>query len=400
MRVLVVNAGSSSVKYAVIDPAREDELAEGLVERIGSEGTHLKARAHDGRTEERDVPGVASAADALAEIAKALTEGPAACLGSLDEIDAVGHRVVQGADLYSESVLVDERVKAAIRDLSELAPLHNPANLAGIEAAEALLPGKPQVAVFDTAFHATVPPRAHLYGLPLEFARKHRLRRYGFHGTSHAYVSARAIEMLGDPAHSRVVTAHIGNGVSLCAVLDGKSVDTTMGFTPLEGVVMGTRSGDVDPALVVYLIEKLGMSPGDVDRMLNRESGLLGLAGLGSGDLRDVMAARDSGDERAATAYDVYVYRLGLATGAMAAALGGLDALVFTAGAGERSARLRADVCARLGHLGVEIDPSKNEAARPDCDVSAAGARARTLVIATQEDLMIARETARVVREA
>ncbi|MHC4249243.1 MAG: acetate/propionate family kinase [Planctomycetota bacterium] len=396
MNILVVNAGSSSVKYAVIDPAQENELAEGLVERIGLEGTRLEARADDGRTEEREVPGVASAADALAEIAKALTDGPAACLSSMSEIDAVGHRVVQGADLYSESVLVDDRVKAAIAGLAELAPLHNPANLAGIEAAEALLPGKPNVAVFDTAFHATIPPRAHLYGLPLEFARKHRLRRYGFHGTSHAYVSARAIEMLGGPEHSRIVTAHIGNGVSLCAVLDGKSVDTTMGFTPLEGVVMGTRSGDVDPALVVYLMEKLGMSPGEVDRMLNRESGLLGLAGIGSGDLRDVMAARDSGDERAATAYDVYVYRLALAAGAMAAALWGLDALVFTAGAGERSSGLRADICSRLAHLGVEIDPSKNEAAWPDCDVSAAGARARTFVVATQEDLMIARETARV----
>ncbi len=396
MKILVVNAGSSSLKYAVVDSDAETELGEGLVERIGSEGTRLKARAGDGRTEERDVPGVASAGEALAEIAKSLTAGPAACLGSLDEIDAVGHRVVQGADRYSESVLIDDCVKAAVADFAELAPLHNPANLAGMEAAEALLPGKPQVAVFDTAFHSTIPPRAHLYGLPLELARRHRLRRWGFHGTSHAYVSARAIEMLGRPAHSRIVTAHIGNGVSLCAVLDGKSIDTTMGFTPLEGVVMGTRSGDVDPALVVYLITKLGRSPEEVGRMLNRESGLLGLAGIGTGDLRDVMAARDSGNERAATAYDVYVYRLSLAAGAMAAALGGLDALVFTAGAGERSPELRADVCRRLAHLGVEIDPAANEAARPDCDVSAAGSRAHTFVIATQEDLMIARETARV----
>ncbi len=383
-----------------MDPAEGDEIAEGLVERIGLEGTRLKARARDGRTEERDVPGVTSTRLAMSEVAKALTDGPAACLSSLSEIDAVGHRVVQGADLYSESVPIDDRVKAAIAELSELAPLHNPANLAGIEAAEALLPGRPNVAVFDTAFHATIPPRAHLYGLPLEFARKHRLRRYGFHGTSHAYVSARAIEMLGGPEHSRIVTAHVGNGVSLCAVLDGRSVDTTMGFTPLEGVVMGTRSGDVDPALVIYLIEKLGMTPGEVGRMLNKESGLLGLAGVGSGDLRDVMKARDSGNGRAATAYDVYVYRLTLAAGAMAAALGGMDALVFTAGAGERSAELRADVSAGLGHLGVEVDSAKNDSAEPDCDVSTADASARALVIATQEDLMIARETARVIREA
>jgi len=399
MNILVINAGSSSVKYAVIDPAEEREIGEGLVERIGSDGACLKAVARDGRTEERDVPGVASVGDALAEIARTLTDGQAACLNSLDEIDAVGHRVVHGADVFSGSALVDDRVKADLAGLSELAPLHNPANLAGIEAAETLLPGRPHVAVFDTAFHSTIPPRAYLYGLPIEFAKKHRIRRYGFHGTSHAWVSARAIEMLGGPEHSRVVTAHIGNGVSLCAVRDGRSVDTTMGFTPLEGVVMGTRSGDVDPALVVYMIERLGMSPGDVDRMLNKESGLLGLAGIGSGDLRDVMKARDSGDERAAAAYDVYVYRLVLSIGTMAAALGGLDALVFTAGAGEHSPGLRADVCAGVAHLGVDVDPTLNNDALPDCDISAATAPVRTFVIATQEDRMIARETARVVKD-
>jgi len=398
--ILVVNAGSSSVKYAVIDPAEEREIGEGLVERIGSERACLKAGARDGRTVERDVPGVASVRDALAEIVTALTSGPAACLRSLDEIDAVGHRVVQGADVFSGSVLVDGRVKADLSELSELAPLHNPANLAGIEAAEALLPGRPHVAVFDTAFHSTIPPRAHLYGLPIEFARKHRLRRYGFHGTSHAWVSARGIEMLGGPEHSRIVTAHIGNGVSLCAVRDGKSIDTTMGFTPLEGVVMGTRSGDVDPALVVYLIENLGMSTAEAERMLSGEGGLLGLAGIGSGDLRDVMKARDSGDERAATAYDVYVYRLVLAVGEMAAALGGMDALVFTAGAGEHSPALRADVCGGVEHLGVDVDPALNDDAEPDCDVSAAAARVRTLVVETQEDRMIARETALVVERS
>jgi len=400
MKVLVVNAGSSSMKYAVIDPAGECEIGEGLVERIGSEGARLKAVARDGRTEERDIQDVASVGDALAEIAKTLTDGPAACLRSLGEIDAVGHRVVQGADVYSRSVLVDERVKADVAELSELAPLHNPANLAGIEAAEALLPGRPHIAVFDTAFHSTIPPRAYLYGLPIEFAKKHRIRRYGFHGTSHAWVSARAIEMLGGPEHSRVVTAHIGNGVSLCAIRDGRSVDTTMGFTPLEGVVMGTRSGDVDPALVVYLIKNLGMSPGDVDRMLNKESGLLGLAGIGSGDLRDVVKARDSGDEQAAAAYDVYVYRLVLGIGKMATALGGVDALAFTAGAGEHSPGLRADVCAGVAHLGVDVDPARNDAAEPDCDISATGARVRTFVIATQEDRMIARETVRVMKSS
>jgi acetate kinase len=231
----------------------------------------------------------------------------------------------------------------------------------------------------------------------MDFAREHRLRRYGFHGTSHKYVSQRAIEMLGSPAHSKVVTAHVGNGVSLCAVADGKSIDTTMGFTPLEGVIMGTRSGTVDPGLVLHLITKLGKPAAEVDRLLNKESGLLGMAGIGSGDLRDIEAAIESGNEPARLAYETYLYRLALAVGTMAAALGGLDALVFTAGAGEKSPELREAVCARLGYLGVEIDATKNKDARPDCDISSAAARARTLVIATQEDVMIARETARVV---
>ncbi len=402
MKVLVVNTGSSSVKYAVIEPDAGRELAEGVVERIGLEGTKLKARASgDGeqgeRKNERAASEVRSVADALREIARELVEGPTAVLGSLGEIDAVGHRAVHGGEAYSDPVVITDTVKSTIRDLAALAPLHNPANLAGIEAAEKLLPGKPHVAVFDTAFHTTIPPRAHLYGLPMDFAREHRLRRYGFHGTSHKYVSSRAIEMLGSPAHSKIVTAHVGNGVSLCAVADGRSVDTTMGFTPLEGVIMGTRSGTVDPGLVLHLITKLGKPAAEVDRLLNKESGLLGMAGIGSGDLRDIEAAIESGNEPAKLAYETYLYRLALAVGTMAAALDGLDALVFTAGAGEKSPGLREAVCARLGYLGVEIDPTKNKDARPDCDISSAAARARTLVIVTQEDVMIARETARVV---
>ncbi|MHC4253836.1 MAG: acetate/propionate family kinase [Planctomycetota bacterium] len=399
MKILVVNAGSSSLKCAVIDPDVTAELAEGLVERIGLEGTRLKASAGERRSE-RACPEVADAADALGCLVRELVTGPTAVLGSLDQVDAVGHRLVHGGDVYSDSVVIDDAVIETARELSALAPLHNPANLAGIEAARALLPDRPHVAVFDTAFHATIPPRAHLYGLPIELAREHRLRRYGFHGTSHKYVSGRAIEMLGWPAHSRIVTAHVGNGVSLCAVLDGKSVDTTMGMTPLEGVMMGTRSGSVDPGIVLYLIEKLGLPVGEVDRLLNKESGIYGLAGVGSGDLRDIEAAIDSGNETARTAYDAYLYRLALAVGTMAAALGGIDAVAFTAGAGEKSPELREAVCARLGFLGVVLDPQKNATAAPDCDVSASNARARTFVIATQEDLIIARETARVVASA
>jgi acetate kinase len=410
VKVLVVNAGSSSVKYSLIDVDSSETMASGVVERIGCPGTRLKAKAADGRREERPTPGVRTAGEALETIATALTEGPAAVIRDMGEIDAAGHRVVQGADHFSEATLVDERLKGIIRDLFCLAPLHNPANYAGIEAAEDLLPGKPQVAVFDTAFHATMPPRAHLYGLPVEFARKHKLRRYGFHGTSHKYVSARAIEMLGSPGqlasgsagarqnagHSKIVTAHVGNGVSLAAVEDGESRDTTMGFTPLEGVVMGTRSGSIDAALVLHLVDHLGMSTKEVDRILNRESGMLGMAGVGSGDMRDVEEAVVAGNEAARLAFDVYCYRIAKAVGALAVALKGMDALVFTAGVGENSPLLRAAVAGWLPHLGVRIDGDKNEHCRPDCDISAAGSPCRVLVIGTQEDLLIARETARV----
>ena len=397
MKVLVVNAGSSSVKFSLIDIDSSETLSSGIVERIGSPGTRLKAKALDGRREEREVPEVKSAGLALKEIARALTEGPAAVIGDMAEIDAAGHRVVQGADHFSETTLIDDRVKGTIKDLSRLAPLHNPANHAGIEATEDILPGKPQVAVFDTAFHATMPPRARLYGLPSEFAQKHNLRRYGFHGTSHKYVSGRAIEMLGSPEHSLVVTAHVGNGVSLAAVEDGRSVDTTMGFTPLEGVVMGTRSGSIDPALVLYLIDEVGMSTRDVDRLLNRESGMLGMAGVGSGDMRDVEAAVVEGSEQAALAFDLYCYRIAKAVGGLAVALKGMDALAFTAGVGENSPLLRAAVADWTAHLGVRIDGEKNERARPDCDISAGSSHCRVFVIRTQEDLMIARETAHVV---
>lgn len=398
MNVLVINAGSSSLKYALVtsdDDGGQGVRAEGLVERIGLEGTRLVAhrKGADAAEERRGLDGVTGPEDALAVATGALTSGPTAVLASLDAVDAVGHRVVHGGDVYSDPVVIDDGVKATIEDLASLAPLHNPANLAGIRAAERLLPGRPHVAVFDTAFHATIPGEAHLYGLPLDFARDRRLRRYGFHGTSHKYVSGRARELLGVDRSRRLVTAHIGNGVSLTAVRDGRSIDTTMGFTPLEGVVMGTRSGTLDPAIVIHLIRHAGMDADAVDRLLNRQSGLYGMAAVGSGDLRDVLEAREAGLETAAMAYDVYVYRLVTAIGALAAALDGLDALVFTAGAGEHSSELRQDVCARLGYLGVRLDPEANRGARPDCDVTAEGVSPRVLVVATQEDVLIARET-------
>ncbi|MFH2006930.1 MAG: acetate kinase [bacterium] len=404
MNVLVINAGSSSVKYALVhhvDEGGSMTLAEGIVERIGGESTRLKGERYGDAPAElkRAAPEVRSAEDALKVIAEVLTSGPTAVIGSLDEIHAVGHRVVHGGDVYADTVIIDEAVKDTVRELAELAPLHNPPNLLGIEAAERLLPGRPHAAVFDTAFHSTMPPEAYLYGIPLALARERRIRRYGFHGTSHKYVSHRAVELLGDAPSGRIITAHIGNGASLAAVRDGRSIDTTMGFTPLEGVMMGTRSGTVDPALPLYLIEHVKMAPQEVDRLLNRQSGLLGVAGIGSGDLRDVLEAADAGNEDASTAFALYVYRIVTAIGALSAALGGLDALVFTAGAGENSPALRAAVCERLGYLGIALDPDKNGSTRTDGDVSAPDATCRVLVITTQEDEMIARETLRVLEE-
>jgi len=398
MKVLVVNAGSSTVKYAVVESDSGEAVADGIVDRTNLGDTRMIARAGvgPGRRAERPAPELSFAGEALRAIARELVEGRTAVLESLDEIDAVGHRVVQGGEAYTEPVLINEKVKDKVRELSALAPLHNPVNLAGIEAAQALIPARPHVAVFDTAFHSTMPTWAHLYPLPVDFARERLIRRYGFHGTSHRYVSERARRMLGDPGRFKVVTAHIGNGASLAAVRDGKCVDTTMGMTPLEGLMMGTRSGSVDPALVVYLIEKCGMSAKEVDSFLNKKCGLLGVAGVGSGDLRDILAARAKGNERARLAFDMYVYRIALGIGAMAAALDGADAIAFTAGAGERSAELRAAVSARLGYLGVSLDPARNESGSGDRDVSADDARCRVLVIGTREDILIARETARV----
>lgn len=433
MKVLVINAGSSSVKYAVVDcpdGQAPRTLGGGIVERIGAEGTHLTARRapsappreepaggaeqrrHEGRAadenpgapsaarQERDVPEVRTTDDALQVIAEALTAGSAALLESLDAVEAVGHRVVHGGDVYSDPVRIDDAVKHRVRELSTLAPLHNPANLAGVEAAQRLLPGRPHVAVFDTAFHSTMPAEAHLYGIPLDLARDRRLRRYGFHGTSHKYVARRARALLREAGapDARLITAHIGNGASLTAVRQGRSIDTTMGFTPLEGVMMGTRSGTVDPALVLHLIRQEGMSPDEVDRLLNKRSGLEGMAAIGSGDLRDVLGAREAGLETAAAAYGVYVYRLVTAVGALTAALDGLDALVFTGGAGENSATLRADVCARLGYLGLRVEPERNADPQGDCDLTASGARCRVLRVRTREDEMIARETVSVLR--
>ncbi len=327
-----------------------------------------------GRPDESATLTLAHLGEAVQRVLATLTRGPAAPLRNLAEIAAVGHRIVHGGNHYTESVRVTPEVKAAIRELAELAPLHNAGNLDGIVAAEAALPQVPQVAAFDTAFHATIPPAAHVYPLPYAWYTDWGVRRYGFHGLSHAYCTARAVQMLGPAAARRLIICHLGNGCSVSAVRDGRCADTSMGFTPLEGVMMGTRSGSVDPGLLLYLLRQRGLSADDLDRVMNRESGLLGVSGVSS-DMRQVLAAVQAGHERARLALDIYCHRIRQAIGMMTATLNGVDALVFTAGIGENAAEVRARSCTGLEALGLELDPSANAAAQPDADVAAAASR-------------------------
>ena len=369
--VFVLNAGSSSLKYQLVDPATAQVHASGSVERIGEKG---------------------GVADHEAAVRKALSE-----IEGLPEPVACGHRVVHGGERFETATVVTPEVEQAIDELSELAPLHNPANLQGIRAAAAAL-DVPQVAVFDTAFHRTIPPEAFTYAIPADLAARHQVRRYGFHGTSHQYVSRAAAEFLGVPLEDlRMLVLHLGNGASACAVRGGRSVDTSMGLTPLEGLVMGTRSGDIDPAVLFHLHRQAGMDFDALEQLLNRSSGLKGLTG--SGDMRDVEKAAASGDESAATALDVYRHRLRHYIGAYLAELGGLDALVFTAGVGENDAMLRRTALERLGHLGLAVDDARNEAESKEARViSPDGAAISVLVVPTNEELEIARQTAAVLR--
>jgi acetate kinase len=372
MLVLVLNTGSSTVKFSLIETATEKARLEGTLD---FEEHHFQRPA-----------------DAV----KAVLQTPA-LVAERKAITAVGHRVVHGGSRYVQSQRITPEVKAGIRALAELAPLHNPVSLEGIEAAQEAWPDLPHVAVFDTAFHATLPPAAFTYALPHTWITDWRLRRYGFHGLSFAYCSRRAVEMLGrGPAGTRLVVCHLGNGCSLAAVRDGASIDTTMGFTPLDGLVMGTRSGSVDPGLLLHVQRRHGVSAEDMDRLLNHESGLLGVSGLAS-DMRRIEQEAASGHAGARLAREVFVHRLRQLIGAMAASLGGVDALVFTAGIGEHSATLRAETCRGLGFLGVELDASANAGCRPDADVATAASRARILVIATREDLTVVREAMRVL---
>jgi acetate kinase len=392
MKVLVLNCGSSSVKFQLIDPARKRPLGEGLVERVGSRHALLTYQTH-GKSQIKEVLEVQNHEAAIRLALSTLLHPEHGAIANRSEIGAVGHRVVHAGEEFHDSVLIDDDVIESIRECIRFAPLHNPHNLRGIEVAKELLPDAPQVAVFDTAFHQKMPPAAYTYAIPLSAYRKLGIRRYGFHGTSHRYVASAAAEKLGRPLDEiRIVTCHLGNGASVAAVARGVSVDTSMGFTPLEGLVMGTRSGDLDPAIVIYLMEREGLSFEEVNTILNKKSGLLGLSGV-SNDMRELLREADEGNDDAALAVDVFCHRVTKYVGAYAAIMGGIDALVFTGGIGENSPRVRAGVCADLGFLGIEVARSKNS--RSASQIGAGPTP--VLVIHTNEELAIAQDTRRIL---
>lgn len=399
MKILVLNCGSSSLKYQLMDMASQVALAKGLVERIGLPGAMLTHRPKGGDKEVivTDLPDHTAA---IKLVLQAVADPEYGVVGSLEEIDAVGHRVLHGGEKVSGSVLVTPAVKQAIEECFELGPLHNPANLAGIIACEQMMPGTPQVAVFDTAFHQTMPPEAYIYGIPYEYYERYKIRRYGFHGTSHKYVSQRAAVILGKkPDNLKLITCHLGNGSSITAVKNGKSIETSMGFTPLEGLMMGTRSGDIDPTIVSYIMKKEKMSGDAVNALLNKKSGVLGLSGVSS-DFRDLQKAAEEGNKRAQLALDVFVHDVKKYIGAYAAVLDGVDGIIFTAGLGENSPLIRSSICNTLGYLGVSLDEEKNENTRgEEVDISKWGARCKVLVIPTNEELMIALDTEEIVEK-
>jgi len=396
VKILVINAGSSSLKYQLIDMTGKEVLAKGLCERIGIEGSQLKHQPKD-KEPVVIVKPMKDHSDAIKMVIEALVDANYGVISDMSEISAVGHRVVHGGEYFSKSVIIDENVKKAIEDCIELAPLHNAPNLIGIQACEQAMPGVPMVAVFDTAFHQTMPAKAFLYGIPYEMYEKHKIRKYGFHGTSHKYVAERAAVVLNRPIEElKLITFHLGNGSSIAAVKYGKSVDTSMGFTPLAGVIMGTRSGLIDPAIIKFLMKKEHISEDDVDEILNKKSGVFGISGVSS-DFRDIEKAMDEGHERAKLAWDMFVYNVKRYVGFYAAAMGGVDAIVFTAGIGENNPRMRAEIVEGLDFMGIKIDPEKNNVKGKEVDISAADAKVKTLVIPTNEELMIALDTMKLI---
>ena len=402
MKILVINSGSSSLKYKVFEMEQQTILAWGLVERIGIRGSSPAALTHQTNTgskirHEREIPdhGIA-----LEMVLSALVDRAHGVLNTLGEVAGIGHRVLHGGELFSDAALIDEATLGRIEGLVPLGPLHMPANVMGIRACSELMPAVPQVAVFDTSFHQTMPRSAFLYALPYEYYTDLKVRKYGFHGTSHRYVSGRAGEILGQSSDGlRLITLHLGNGSSAAAIKDGRCIDTSMGFTPLEGLVMGTRSGDLDPAVVTYLGEVLHLDWTDLSDMLNRKSGLLGLSGIGA-DMRDIQKGRAEGNQRAIDAYDVFLHRLIKTTGAFVAVLGGLDALVFTGGIGENDGQVREDVCKSLSYLGLhyELEPTRTLRGQ-EAVISSSDSRVKVLVIPTNEELLIAQDTYRLIRQ-
>ncbi|HEY5575391.1 MAG TPA: acetate kinase [Clostridiaceae bacterium] len=392
MNILVINCGSSSLKYQLINMENESVPAKGLVERIGIEGSILTHKANDDKFV-LEVP-MKDHKDAIKHVLDAIVDANHGVLKSMDEIAAVGHRVVHAGEKYANSVVINDDVMAALEDCIKLAPLHNPPNLIGINACRELMPDTTMVAVFDTAFHQTLPKEAYMYALPYELYKDFGIRKYGFHGTSHKFVTEQAIEMLGkDAKDTKIITCHLGNGASICAVEGGKSIDTSMGFTPLAGIAMGTRCGDIDPAIVPFLIKDAGMTVDQVNDLMNKKSGVLGISGLSS-DFRDLENAAAEGNERAQLALDVYYYRVYQTVGAYAAILNGADAIVFTAGLGENSASCREAICERLLFMGVQIDKELNAGARgKQMEISTADSKVKVFVIPTNEELVIARDT-------
>jgi len=399
MNVLVINAGSSSLKYQLLDPASGALLAKGLCERIGIDGKFTYKPQVAGK-EKLDAVDVAMPThnEAIQAVLDALVDAKNGVIGSMKEIDAVGHRVVHGGEKFAASVLITDEVMQAIEECNPLAPLHNPANIIGIRACQALMPGVPMVAVFDTAFHQTMPPVAYTYALPYEYYEKDKVRRYGFHGTSHKYVSQRAADMLGKPIENlKLISCHLGNGSSVTAIDGGKSVDTSMGFTPLAGVPMGTRSGDLDAGILEYLMNKYGMNITDMLTVLNKKSGVQGVSGVSS-DFRDLTEAGEKGNARATLAVDMFNYGVKKYIGAYAAAMGGVDAIIFTAGVGENSAEQRMAIASGLEFMGVKMDEDANKCRGEERVISAADSKVKVLLIPTNEELMIAMDTAALVK--
>lgn len=394
MRVLVLNSGSSSIKYQFIDTSEKIALAKGVVERIGMTGAILNHTRHDGNNV-RIVAEILDHAMAIEYVLAVMLSKNHGVIDDKSDIDAVGHRVVHGGESFSGSVLMTDEVMKVLQENIELAPLHNPPNIKGIQAVTRIMPETKQCAIFDTAFHIKMPPRAYLYGIPYELYKRHKIRRYGFHGTSHRYVSEIAASMLGKPiTELKIVTAHLGNGCSMAAVDKGTSVDTSMGFTPLEGLLMGTRAGDIDPSVILYIMGKEGLSLSEAGVLLNKHSGLIGISGESS-DMREIESAVAEGNKRAKFAFDVFTYRIKKYVGAYAAAMGGIDALVFTGGIGENSALVRNAVCNGLEFLGIEIDEEKNSAKQNE--LSKEGGKVHVLRIPTNEELVIAMDTAEIV---